>query len=150
MMDAQDAVEPISAELDSLTVALIEYGLDELASTGELSVSLALGDEDGNATLLSFDDDDFDESIDEAHATVQRSAGQQVEGLKGACVRYAIAYDGAIDEDGTGYEPALIVEYGEQGMSRGYSAYLTYEHPGEPQDFVCSQVAPAGVVELLV
>ncbi len=150
MMDANDAVEPISAELDSLTVALIEYGLDELASTGQLSVSLALGDEDGNATLLSFDDDDFDESIDEAHATVQRSAGQVVEGLTSACVRYAVAYDGAIDEDGSGYEPALIVEYGERGMSRGYSAYLTYENPGEPQDFVCSQAAPAGVVELLI
>ena len=113
MTDINDAVEPISDELDSLTVALIDYALDALATTGELSVSLALGDDEGNATLLSSDGDDFDESIDEAHATVSRSAGKKVEGLKGACVRYAVAYDGAIDEEGTGYEPALIVEYGE-------------------------------------
>ena len=35
-------------------------------------------------------------------------------------------------------------------MSRGYSAYLTYENPGDAQNFVCSEAAPAGVVELLI
>ncbi len=145
--------EPISPELDDLTCALIDYALGELAENGELSVSLAALDGRGNSTLLSFDDEDFEESIAEARSRVRACAAdsKKLDGLEGPCVRYAIAYDGAIDEDGQqGYVPALIVEYGEHGLSQGYSAYLTYENPGDAQNFVCSDVAPAGVVELLV
>ena len=56
----------------------------------------------------------------------------ELEGLKGRPVRYAIAYDGAIqDPDAEGnFEPALIVEYGEKGMTQAYSAYLLYQNPG--------------------
>lgn len=156
MSDAHDAPctpEPISQELDDLTCSLIDYALDVLATSGELPVSLAAADKAGKATLLTFDDDDFEESIEEARARVRAAATgkQPIEGLSASVARYAIAYDGAIDE-GTeeGYIPALIVEYGEKGLSQGYSAYLTYDNPADEQNFVCSDVAPAGVVELLV
>ena len=68
-------------------------------------------------------------------------------------MRYAIAYDGAIeipDSDVDGYEPALIVEYGEHGMTRAYSAYMLYQNPGKPQDFMWTDPAAAGEGELLV
>lgn len=155
MSDAHDAPctpEPISQELDDLTCSLIDYALDILATSGELSVSLAAADKAGKATLLTFDDDDFEESIEEARTRVRAAATgkQPIEGLTGPAVRYAIAYDGAIDEGfEEGYVPALIVEYGEKGLSQGYSAYLTYDNPADEQNFVCSDVAPAGVVELL-
>ena len=45
MSDAHDAPctpEPISQELDDLTCSLIDYALDILATSGELSVSLAV------------------------------------------------------------------------------------------------------------
>lgn len=151
--EAGCAPEPITDELDGLTCALIDYALECLACSGELPVSLAAADKAGRSTLLSFDDEDFEESIEEARSQVRRSAAGKggLDGLSGPCVRYAIAYDGAIDEGrDEGYVPALIVEYGEQGLSQGYSAYLTYENPADEQNFVCSQVAPAGVVELLV
>ena len=67
MSDAHDAPctpEPISQELDDLTCSLIDYALDILATSGELSVSLAVADKAGKATLLTFDDDDFEESIE--------------------------------------------------------------------------------------
>ena len=151
--EGQSSPEPISPELDDLTCALIDYALGELAESGRLSVSLAAVDGQGQSTLLSFDDEDFEESIVEAQSQVRASVSgsKRLDGLAGPAVRYAIAYDGAIDEGGQeGYVPALIVEYGEHGLTQGYSAYLTYENPGDAQNFVCSDVAPAGVVELLV
>ena len=69
--DAPRAPEPISQELDDLTCSLIDYALDILATSGELSVSLAVADKAGKATLLTFDDDDFEESIEEARARVR-------------------------------------------------------------------------------
>ena len=116
MSDAHDAPctpEPISQELDDLTCSLIDYALDILATSGELSVSLAAADKAGKATLLTFDDDDFEESIEEARARVRAAATgkQPIEGLTGPAVRYAT--------------------------------------PADEQNFVCSDVAPAGVVELL-
>ena len=151
--EGQTSPEPISPELDDLTCALIDYALGELAEGGELAVSLAAADSQGKSTLLSFDDEDFEESIAEARAQVKASASgsKKLDGLAGPVARYAIAYDAAVDEgEQQGYVPALIVEYGEHGLTQGYSAYLTYENPGEAQNFVCSDVAPAGVVELLV
>lgn len=150
--DAQQP-EPISAQMDSLALALIEYSLDLLADLGDLSVTLAVEDAHNNHVVLSFDDEDFEESLEEAHETLRRAVAgtSPLKELEGVPVRYALAYDGAVDEDGSsGYVPALIVEYGEKGMSSGYSAYLCYENAGKPRDFVCSDPAPAGLVELLV
>lgn len=147
--------EPISPQMDALACALIDYGLDLLSETGELVPTLAVEDAEGNRSLLSFDDEDFEECLAEVHDRLTAAARgeQRLDGLKGRPVRYAVAYDGAIslpDGEGDGFEPALIVEYGEHGMSSAYSAYLLYSNAGDPQEFMCTDPAAAGEGELLV
>ena len=158
MTDSADQIdfepEPISEEMDALACVLIDDSLDLLGEVGELAPTLAVEDDRGARTLLSFDDEDFEECLDEVHDRLKAAAkGKgELEGLKGRPVRYAIAYDGAIqDPDAEGnFEPALIVEYGEKGMTQAYSAYLLYQNPGNPQEFVWTDPAAAGEGELLV
>ena len=147
--------EPISQEMDALACALIDYSLDLLGETGELVPTLAVEDAVGNRSLLSFDDEDFEECLDEVRSRLTAAArGEKtLEGLPGKPVRYAIAYDGAVeipDSDVEGFEPALIVEYGEHGMTSAYSAYMLYENPGDPQEFAWTEPAAAGEGDLLV
>ena len=147
--------EPISEAMDTLACALIDYSLDLLGETGELSPTLAVEDETGARSLLSFDDEDFEECLDEVHDRLQAAAKgkQELEGLAGKPIRYAIAYDGAVqlpDAPDNGFTPALIIEYGEKGMSQAYSAYLLYENAGDPQEFAWTEPAAAGEGELLV
>lgn len=147
--------EPISEAMEALAGALIDYSLDLLGETGELSPTVAVEDAEGNRSLLSFDDEDFEECLQEIHdRLVEASKGKAVlEGLVGRPVRYAIAYDGAVqlpDALDDGFEAALIVEYGEQGMSQAYSAYLLYQNEGNPQEFAWTEPAAAGEGELLV
>lgn len=147
--------EPISEAMDALACALIDYSLDLLGETGELAPTLAVEDENGERSLLSFDDEDFEECLDEVHARLKAAAKgkQELEGLAGKPVRYAIAYDGAVqlpDAPDDGFAPALIVEYGERGMSRAYSAYMLYQNEGNPQEFAWTEPAAAGEGELLV
>lgn len=153
--DAAMEPEPISQAMDNLACALIDYGLDLLGETGDLVPTLAVEDAQGNRSLLSFDDEDFEECLAEVHDRLVRAAcgKEKIEGLAGVPVRYAIAYDGAIDipDSGVdGFEPALIVEYGEHGMTRAYSAYMLYQNAGNPQEFVCTEPEAAGEGELLV
>lgn len=147
--------EPISDELEALAGTLIDYSLDLLGETGELAPTLAVEDEHGERTLLSFDDEDMEECLDEARGLLAAAARgkRKLEGLHGRPVRYALAYDGAIDVPESrkkGFEPALIVEYGEHGMTSGYSAYMLYENAGKPQEFAWTDPAAAGEGELLV
>lgn len=147
--------EPISPEMDALACALIDYSLDLLGETGELTPTLAVEDASGNRSLLSFDDEDFEECLEEVrNRLVAAARGERtIDGLEGRPVRYAVAYDGAVDvpdSDVEGFEPALIVEYGEHGMSSAYSAYLLYENAGDPQEFAWTEPAAAGEGDLLV
>jgi len=153
--DATPEPEPISPQMDALACALIDYGLDMLSESGELVPTLAVEDEKGERSLFSFDDEDFEECLQEVHDRLTAAAKGEpaLEGLKGRPVRYAIAYDGAIeipDSQVEGYEPALIVEYGERGMSRAYSAYLLYQNPGGGEDFMWTEPEAAGEGDLLV
>ncbi len=147
--------EPISPEMDALACALIDYSLDLLGETGELAPTLAVEDGQGNRSLLSFDDEDFEECLEEVRNRLVAAARgeQRLDGLKGRPVRYAVAYDGAVDVPDSGvdgFEPALIVEYGEHGMSSAYSAYLLYDNAGNPQEFAWTDPAAAGEGDLLV
>lgn len=146
--------EPISDQLEALAGSLINYSLDLLGEVGELSPTLAAENAAGDPVLLSFDDEDVEECLDEIRARLRASAAgkQGLEGLKGVPVRYAIAYDGAVQlpDSPDGYEPALIVEYGEKGMTQGYSAYLLYQNAGDSQEFAWTDPAAAGEGELLV
>ena len=151
MPDAEP--EPISPEMEALADDVIDYGLDALAEKGSFSPSLAMEDESGTRVMLSFDDEEVEECLEAARGIVARAARGKapIKGLPGAPVRYAIAYDGAVREvDGGPYVSALLVEYGERGLSSAYSAYLRYENPGRPQEFVCTDPAAAGEAELLV
>ena len=142
--------EPISDELNALVCATIDYALDLLGETAELSVTLVVEDAAGNQVLLSFDDEEIEECLDEARSMVASKSSSLGE-LEGRPVRYAIAYDGAVEESqGAGYEPALIVEYGEKGLSQGYSAFLFYLNAGEPDRFQWTDPAAAGICDLLV
>ena len=149
--------EPISEQMDQLACDLIDYSLDLLGKNGSLTPTIAVEDVAGKRVLLSFDNEEVEECLEDAHAMIREAAqgDKPIKGLsagdEGRPQRYALAYDGAIREDGAGaYKSALIVEYGEQGMSSGYSAYLLYKHAGRPQKFVWTEPAAAGEVELLV
>ncbi len=147
--------EPISPEMDALACAMIDYSLDLLETAGELCPSLAVEDGEGGRVLLSFSDDDFEECLTEIRDQLTAAAkGKiQIEGLSGRPVRYAFSYDGAVenpDSEFSGYEPALIVEYGEHGMTSAYSAYLLYQNAGNPQEFVWTEPEAAGEGDLLV
>lgn len=145
--------EPISSELEDLANDLVDLGLDALAEKGSLTTTLACEDERGARVMEEFEDDDVMDCVRAARDVVRQAQhkGGRIQGLGGRPVRYAIAYDGLIREtEGGPYLPALIVEYGEQGLSSGYSAYLTYRKAGRPKDFVCSDIAAAGETELLV
>lgn len=151
-----DGPEPISDELEALAGDAIEYGLSQLGETGGLAVTLFAENEQGGRAMLSFEEDDnVEECLDEARGRVAATARgkKRLDGFSGKPVRYAIAYAGSIeapDAPRKGYQPALIVEYGEEGLSSGYSAYLLYRKPGKPRDFTWTDPEAAGETELLV
>lgn len=147
--------EPISEALEALADDAIEYGLSQLGETGSLAVTLFAENEKGARDMLSFEEDDnVEECLNEARGRVAATAQgkKRLEGFSGRPVRYAIAYAGSIeapDAPRRGYLPALIVEYGEEGLSSGYSAYLLYRKPGK-KDFTWTDARAAGETELLV
>lgn len=145
--------EPISAALETLANEMVDYGLESLATTGKLTTMLSVEDESGHRESLLFEDDSVEECLHAARDLVRSAAhkGSAIEGITGRPVRYAIAYDGAVRQEMDGpYLNALLVEYGEKGISSGYSAYLLYKKAGRPQDFVWTDPAAAGETELLV
>ena len=152
--EAQDVEpEPISPELEGMANDLIDICLDELAERGSLLTTLCVENARGDRVTLTFDDIAVEECIEKARDTVAaaRRKADVIDGLRGKPVRYAIAYDGAIRErEGGPYLNALIVEYGEVGLSSAYSAYLLYKKAGHPKDFVCSDPTAAGEMPLLV
>lgn len=145
--------EPISPELEALANEMVDYGLESLATTKKLATTLAVEDASGHRETLVFQDDSVDECLGAARDVVRQAMhkGGAIEGIQGRPVRYAIAYDGAVrEEPGGPYLNALLVEYGEKGMSSGYSAYLLYKKAGRQKDFVWTDPAAAGETELLV
>ena len=145
--------EPISEELEELADDVMDAALDAMCNKGEFSPLLAVENAQGERVMLAFDDEELEECLDAARGMVATAASgkKPIKGLPGGPVRYVIAYDGAIREsDDDPYESAVIIEYGETGLSAGYSAYLLYQNPGKPQEFVWTDPAAAGEMELLV
>lgn len=145
--------EPITQELEELADDVIDYALDAMCNQGSFNPMLAVEDAHGQRVMLTFDDEELEECLDAARGMVATAASgkKPIKGLNGGPVRYAIGFDGAIREsDGDPYKSAVIVEYGETGLSTGYSAYLLYKNPGKPQEFVWTDPAAAGETELLV
>jgi hypothetical protein len=106
----------ISTELDQLSIALIQTAIDMLDAGDDIPVMLAC---DCESELLTFEDDTPDGCY--------RAACEHVASLGAACTRYALLYDGVVQEaeDDPGSE-ALLFEFGERGMENAWSGYMLY------------------------
>ena len=129
----------ISDELDKLSVALIQTAMDLLDAGDAVPVMLATDHESG---LLTFEDDTPDGCY--------RAAREQVRKLGADCTRYAILYDGFVQEEETDAgQPALLFEFGERGMENAWSGYVLYRR-AEDGALEVSDPMPAGEEELLL
>ena len=107
----------ISKELDQLSVALIGTAIDLMDSGDAVPVMLAVDCED---ELMTFEDDTPDGCY--------RAARAQVGELGERCTRYALLYDGVVQEsENDPGSPALLFEFGERGMKNAWSGYMLYQ-----------------------
>lgn len=130
----------VSPQLDELSSTLMGHALDLLAEGGELNVLLVTQAADGSVSSLEFADDDAVVLLEGARDHVRRAKG---------ALRYAIAYEGAIQDDDGTYADALILEFGEKGQP-SFSAYSLFEGRGAGDGFCWSDPAPAGEEEPLL
>ena len=131
-------MQPISDELDILSRELIGEAISRLEADGALPVLLAVDCED---EFFAFEDDTPDGCY--------RAACMQVGTLGERCTRYAIAYDGVIQEVETDAgSPAIVIEFAERGMEHAWSGFMLYRRAADG----CIEVTdplPAGAEELL-
>lgn len=141
----------VSAATDELTADLLGQALDLLACGQQLNVLLVVGDAHGTQASYQLADDDAIALLEGARMQVERlvaSGGDPAVGL--ACpVRYALAYEGAVEIDDGSFSDALLVEFGETGY-KAYSAYCLFHGRGRGDAFEWTDPAPAGEVEPLL
>ena len=141
----------VSPQTDQLSSTLLGMALDLLAEGQSMSVLLVIGDDKGTVASYEFADDGEEACLDGARQKVRliKSAGGDHEAGLGAPVRYALVYDGAIEDEDGSYADALLLEFGEKGW-QAWSAYSCYEGGGRGDTFAWSDPAPAGEVENLL
>ncbi len=128
----------ISKELDQLSVALIGTAIDLMDSGDAVPVMLAVDCED---ELMTFEDDTPDGCY--------RAARAQVGELGEHCTRYALLYDGVVQEsENDPGSPALLFEFGERGMKNAWSGYILYQRAQDGTIEVTDPL-PAGEETLL-
>lgn len=128
----------ISKELDGLSTGLIQVAIDQLEAGEEVSVMLAT---DCEADVLTFEDDTPDGCY--------RAACEQVADLGAACTRYALLYDGFVqDDEADEGQPALLFEFAERGMENAWSGCILYRRAADG-GYEFSDPLPAGAEELL-
>ena len=130
----------VSPELDELSSTLMGDALDLLAEGSDLDVLVVVEKASGEIESLTLSDDSEDQLLEGAHDIVQTTKG---------AVRYAIAYEAAIEMDDGTYADALLVEFGEKGRP-SFSAYSLFEGKGMGDDFGWTDPAPAGEVDQLL
>ena len=130
----------VSPELDELSSTLMGDALDLLAEGMDMGVLVVMQDERGEATSFELTDDGPMALLEGAHSKVRRSKD---------AVRYAIAYEGAIEMEDGSFADALILEFGEHGCP-SFSAYSLFEGRGAGDDFRWTDPAPAGEEEALL
>lgn len=141
----------VSSELDVLSSTLMGDAFDMLASGDELNVLLAVQDEDGNVGSYEFADDGIEQCIEAGRGKVSElchASGDVASGL-GLPVRYALTYEGAVEDEDGFYLDALILEFGERGY-KSYSAFSYFDGRGEGDGFRWTDPAPAGELEPLI
>ena len=128
----------ISAELDALSVSLIDSALAMLEEQNSLPVMLAVDCEEEIAT---FEDDTPDGCY--------RAACEYVAKLKDQCQRYALLYDGFVqDDEEDASMPALLFEFAERGMEHAWSGYMLWQR-AQDGGIEVTDPLPGGAEELL-
>ncbi len=140
MTDKNERRDGVSPETDELASTLMGAALDLLAAGEPFEVLLAVQNADGVVQSYEFEDDGPEACLDGARERVRSSEG---------AVRYAIAYEGAVEADEGAYADAVLLEFGERGY-RAYSAYSLFEGRGAGDGFTWSDPAPAGEMEPLL
>lgn len=133
----RDGVSPATDELAS---TLMGAAFDLLAAGDPFEVLLAVQDASGEVQSLEFEDDGPEACLDGARERVRSSDD---------AVRYAIAYEGAVEAEDGSYADALLLEFGERGY-RAYSAFSLIDGKGQGDGFTWSDPAPAGELEPLL
>ena len=134
MTDKNERRDGVSPETDELASTLMGVSLDLLAAGEPFEVLLAVQNADGVVQSYEFEDDGPEACLDGARERVRSSEG---------AVRYAIAYEGAVEVEGGGYSDAVLLEFGERGY-RAYSAYSLVDGKGTGDRFTWPDPAPAG------
>lgn len=131
----------ISQELDTLSCDLIETAFDALADGIDISVLVSVQDSAGTVTTHTFKDDAIDVCLNEARAYIVSK--------KNTIVRYCLVYvcGVALEE---AFLDALVIEYGERGMSVAYSGYSLIQNVGQGELFMWCDLEPAGELDLLI
>ena len=140
MTDKNERRDGVSPETDELASELMGAAFDLLASGEPFEVLMAVQDASGAVQSYEFEDDGPEACLDGARERVRSSEG---------AVRYAIAYEGAVEADEGAYADAVLLEFGERGY-RAYSAYSLFEGRGAGDGFTWSDPAPAGEMEPLL
>ena len=130
----------VSPETDELASTLMGDAFDLLASGEGFEVLLAVQDGDGTVSSYEFEDDGPEACLEGARDRVRELGG---------AVRYAIAYEGAVEDEDGSYADALLLEFGERGY-RAYSAYSLIDGKGTGDGFTWTDPAPAGEMDPLL
>ena len=140
-----------AAELDKLSCDLMGQAFDLLAEGKDVEPMLAVQDAAGHTASYEFVDDGIEACIEGAHDKVGElvSAGGDPKADLATPVRYAIVYEGAIEDEDGAYEDAVLLEFGEEGYE-AYSAYSLFKGRGEHEKFAWTDPAPAGELEPLI
>ena len=130
----------VSQQLDDLSSTLMGNALDMLAEGEYIGVLVVIQREDNTYDSMQLSNDGIEAMLEAARERVRKARG---------ALRYAIAYEGAIEDERGGYADALIVEFGERGRP-SFSAYSLFEGRGRGNGFVWTDPAPAGEEEPLL
>ena len=106
----------VSEELDALSCDLLGSALDALAAGSDVLAVVALEDEHNTRISRSFINDAPEACIEAARNYVQgliASSGDKNSGLD-MPVRYALVYEGAVENTDGAFDDALILEFAEQ------------------------------------
>lgn len=141
----------ISPELDDLSSTLMGDALDLLAEGRDINVLLVVEDAHGRDLSFEFSDDGSEALLEGARKRVHdlaRAHGDRGAGFSDP-VRYALVYEGAVEDERGVFRDAVLLEFGERGRA-SYSAYSFYSGKGTGQRFRWSEPAPAGEVAPLL
>lgn len=140
MAQGEGRREGVSPETDELASTLMGDALDLLAAGESFEVLLAVQDDSGDIQSYELQDDGPEACLAGARDRVTTSP---------RAVRYAIAYEGAVEDDAGSFSDALLLEFGERGY-RSYSAFSLIDGKGSGEGFSWTDPAPAGEMEPLL